>query len=256
MPQSGFHALAAVALADRTRPRHPAWAAGVVLGALLPDIDIALVGILRVTGHDLPALHRGATHSLFAGVMLITAGAMLRSRASLAAWLAALGLGALSHIVLDVFFWFSGVDLLWPLSAGWGWPRLDLWSPVKLPPLLGNADFVWTHLAAWEAIALALYFMLLGRRARRAGTSGRWPRLVRALGLVSWMLFPLYVASGALLDRRGQEFAVYGVWILLLFPAALAATLVLRQSLAAAAVPAAQESAGVVRSSRRSGLLR
>ena len=64
MPQSGFHALVGVALARRSEPGSAAWIAGVVVGAMLPDVDIMVTGILRAAGMEDAGIHRSATHSL------------------------------------------------------------------------------------------------------------------------------------------------------------------------------------------------
>ena len=64
----------------------------------------------------------------------------------------------LTHVVLDLLFWFSGVRLLWPLDGLMGWPALNLWAWLTLPPAAGNPDFIGNELAALEAAAFGLYF--------------------------------------------------------------------------------------------------
>jgi inner membrane protein len=90
--------------------------AAAMVGSLLPDIDHphSFVGRrLRLISVPLAAVvgHRGVTHSIFA-VMAATTSMFLWWGEEWS-WLAALGIGYLSHLLGD---WMtpSGIPLLWP----------------------------------------------------------------------------------------------------------------------------------------------
>jgi hypothetical protein len=48
----------------------------------------------------------------------------------------------LGHVILDLFFWFTGVNLLWPFSGIMGWREVNLWSWLTLPAVAGNPDLI------------------------------------------------------------------------------------------------------------------
>jgi hypothetical protein len=234
MPQSGFHALAGVALARYTKPGHAAWMAGLTVGSLIPDADIVLVGIMRVAGSEGAGIHRSATHSLLVIACLSVIAGLIRLRSRVAgAVVAALALGMLGHVVLDLLFWFTGVNLLWPFSASLGWGEVNLWSWLKLPAVAGNPDLIGNELAALQPAAFALYFGYLRSRADRLHVGGWAVALAKWLARISWILFPVYVATGIVLPGGQQDIVVHASWIPLLFPAAVVLTIVLRRPLAA-----------------------
>ena len=72
------------------------------LGLVLPDIDLANSTASKLAHFSLPLRHRGFTHTVWAILLFLAAGAFL--------WrpLAAIGAGMLVHDLLD-----------WPSQAGW-----------------------------------------------------------------------------------------------------------------------------------------
>ncbi len=122
MPQSGFHGLVGLATARALMGRVPAvaqgaFAFGTVLGAVLPDIDLyPTVVAVKLLGMDVYAVHRSFSHSIFVVLVFALLGwgtaAVPKRR-----WLWwGLAIGCLTHEVLDIFFWFARLDIMWPLS--------------------------------------------------------------------------------------------------------------------------------------------
>src|ERR1051326_154960 len=156
MPQNGFHGLIGLATAKALAKRVPGAAAqpfvaGIVLGSMLPDVDMYPTGIAFLLKRaDLTyVIHRTATHSLLFAFALLLLGLIPRTR-----WLfIGLSLGVCTHILLDTFFWFTQIDMFWPFSRlGTGLPIVNLWSHERLTGLWANFR------EAFESAALALFF--------------------------------------------------------------------------------------------------
>lgn len=122
MPQNGFHGLAGLAVARWAAPRAPAafaevFVPAVVLGAMLPDVDVypAAVAFLRGRGDLTYVSHRTFTHSMLAALLVAFAGAVLRRRSPGSAW-------ACAGLALAPFCWIQTVRLRREL-ARWGRKR-------------------------------------------------------------------------------------------------------------------------------------
>jgi len=159
--------------------------AALILGANMPDIDVFL-------GHapwDPLAIHRGFTHGLFGGVLVmppilagllwlldrwqVKRGAAFRSGLAMHfGWLVALSyIGTLSHPLLDMCTnGGSGIPLFWPLDdERYFFP----WTPIEVSPLgirrffsergleVLTSEIVWVWLPA-----AALYALLRWRSGR------------------------------------------------------------------------------------------
>lgn len=166
MPQPGLHAV--LALASRRIFLAYRWfSLGLVFGALLPDIDsyaqAAAVLLSRMDPLQAEAVyHRTLTHSLLSalGVALlfvllsvVRGGQIVR----IFGFGVATGIAAL-HIVIDIFAWFDGVGILWPLWS------INLWGWLTLPAVVPNL------LRAGNFFAFALYFVYLRDLANRTRT--------------------------------------------------------------------------------------
>jgi membrane-bound metal-dependent hydrolase YbcI (DUF457 family) len=245
MPQNGFHGLAGLAAARWVAPRVPAAAAeivaaSVVLGAMLPDVDVYPAAVATLLGRDdlTYDIHRTFTHSLLAVLLVLGAGAVLRRRSPAAAWACGgLALGMLTHLFLDAFFWFAPLDLFWPFSRLPAdtplLPVIDLWSSVRpLPALFGKPDLLVNLREAWEPGAFALYLLALRRvtqrdepRAPKAQRLARWERW-------GWAGFAVALAGAVTLPHTAVEFFVYALWLLALAPFCWSQTVRLRREIA------------------------
>jgi membrane-bound metal-dependent hydrolase YbcI (DUF457 family) len=191
MPQPGIHAV--LALATRKTFSKKKWfALGLVFGALLPDADgyAQAYGVLfqGMDGHAAEALyHRTLTHSLFfaAGVaLLLYLLSLLRKDNRLAVFGFGLGAGfAVLHTLPDIFIWFDGVGILWPVWSVnlWGWFTMPDW----LSKLMQAGNY-WAFL--W-------YFAYLDSLARKNGIDAnylpklrRWMILQGGLGVILTVL--------------------------------------------------------------------
>ena len=233
MPQNGFHALFGAAVSRRLFPNQTGSVFGFTLGSMLPDADIIPMIVLWLAHQPIHNTHRNITHSLFfaVGAFLLGVGLRYYRRAG-GAFLTALALGTLAHAVFDVFFWFSEVDLLWPLGELRGWPPINIWHWLKLPVIAGNPDLIGNELSACEAVAFALYLGYVYRLAKADGAAGRLLQFTRVTSLAGWVLFPIALATGIFLPKLAQNFLVYGPNILLFFPTACVATIAFRHALA------------------------
>ncbi|ELZ18102.1 metal-dependent hydrolase [Natrinema limicola] len=138
MVATGVHilvGLALVMLMGRSRRPEPYLVAA--LAATVPDSDTFVFQPLVELGYVAGALwsHRGLTHSLLGGIIVVALLAYFGPR-----WAAAIGFG--SHLVLDVFS--GGVQLFAPLDQtlyglSVDWLLLNsLTSAVAVPMILGG----------------------------------------------------------------------------------------------------------------------
>lgn len=145
MVADGVHVLAALALvfslfrAERPEPYLVA-----ALAAAFPDIDTYLFPTLVDWGyvHGPAWTHRGMTHSLFVGVVVVAALSYFGP------WRAA-AVGFLSHVVLDVVT--GGVYLLAPVTSvrygtSVGWLLLNaVISVAAVTVILVGSRYLWTE---------------------------------------------------------------------------------------------------------------
>ncbi len=174
MPQPGLHAILALAT-RKTFSKQKWFALGATFGALLPDADGYAQAFAVLVQKMEPALaeaifHRTLTHSLFfaAGLALVFyLISLARGGESLRNFGFGLAVGiAVLHSFVDIFAWFDGVGLLWPIWS------VNLWSGVELPEIVKNL------LRSGNFIAFALYFGYLATLARRAQSNSDYlPRL-------------------------------------------------------------------------------
>lgn len=100
--------------------------AGLVLGSLFPDIDIAtsyLSNKIKLVSFFTSKLfkHRGYTHSIVGAVsmsmlMYLILGSFDISHSSVRMFSTAFSIGIISHIMLDLMT-YSGVELLYPFNS-------------------------------------------------------------------------------------------------------------------------------------------
>lgn len=238
--QNGFHGafglLAGPPLASGLSLRGPArrtFLTAFVAGNLIPDAD--WVALVMVWLHDRElalAMHRSFTHSLLGAALpalgLGLAGRWIRDRRLVAAGLG-FSLGILAHIALDLFFWFEGVDLLWPLGH-WGLPsRVNLWWWFHTPPLLGRL------LAAADYLAYGVFYALVARRLAATGPVLRMAQALERLQAAMAAATAAAVALALALPDAAFNPIHYGFWAVVAFPTALYYTLTLGHRLDAPA---------------------
>lgn len=235
MPQTGVHALAGLGasplsslMGDRKLAR--AFVFGLVLGNFIPDADFFLVvPVYLFNAKFAPTLHRSVTHSLLTIAAVLLVAALLGGVRREWRWLGfGIGLGMLMHTTLDLFMFFSGVDLLWPLGY-WGIP-----SKVTL---VGKPAAWVDNLVnnAGDYAAFALYFMALRALARKYGTNLDYlPRLGYWIGVLWWLVIP-YALASFFLSTDDHNFIHYGLYTLVFLPLCIYVTFRMRPTLDALA---------------------
>jgi len=191
MPQPGVHAV--LALAARKPFLKRRWfALGMVFGAMIPDADgyAQAFGVLvqKLDAHTAEALyHRTLTHSFFFAAALLVIFWLISVLRRDQRWLT-FGLGlstgvAVLHIFVDIFLWFDGVGLFWPLWS------VNLWSWFTMPEWLSKL------LQAGNYWAFLWYFSYLASLARQSGKDAeylpnfrRWMYLQGGLAVILTVL--------------------------------------------------------------------
>jgi membrane-bound metal-dependent hydrolase YbcI (DUF457 family) len=166
---------------------------GIVVGSLLPDLDNLAVAFATLTQRPTDGLHRTFTHSLFTVAALIVGFYIVELLTGRTKWRnlgLGLGIGVLLHILLDLLIWFNGVAILWPLSS---W--INLWAGVSPPEWFAKL------LLPLEFLFLALFFLLLARRAHAAETNADYQRTLRIWVILQLVLFVVFTPLVYLLDK-------------------------------------------------------
>jgi membrane-bound metal-dependent hydrolase YbcI (DUF457 family) len=230
MPQPGLHAV--LALATRNGfSRQQGFALGLTFGALLPDADgypqAAAIIIGRMDPVEAEAIfHRTLTHSLFfavaVGVVFYILSVLYRSRPlRIFGWGLATGI-AVIHIFVDIFAWFDGVGILWPLWS------INLWSWLALPAIITNL------LRAGNFLAFAAFFAYLAVLARQAKTNtGYLPRL-RLYTYIQLGLGLLFTGLAFIMPATAYNIADGTLFLFWAYPNALWVTWRMQNTIAAA----------------------
>jgi len=222
MAQIGIHGMLAIAI-RKWLPEKVWLILGLVLGSIIPDLDNLAVAFATINKQPTSGLHRTATHSLMAVVLIFIVFYIIGKLARQPRWVNlgwGLGLGVLLHILLDLLVWFNGVAIFWPLPT---W--VNLWA--KVTP------------AAWwmklmdpaELLFLALFFMLLDFSARKRNTDGNYIKTLRIWTVIEAILFVVFtvLAFGTI-----KGFAtIFGVVYLLSIILALGVTIRMRKTIEA-----------------------
>jgi membrane-bound metal-dependent hydrolase YbcI (DUF457 family) len=230
MPQNGFHGLFGLWTARKLAPFAPSgelppFAIGVVIGSMVPDLDMYPTGIAFLFGHSelTYVIHRTATHSLLLALVILAIGLVIRRWR----WICVgLSIGACTHIALDTFFWFTQIDMFWPLSRlDTGLPIVNLWSQEKLSGLWVNFR------EAFEYAAFALLLRSLRQMGTASGTSAQSSRKWE-VGL--WVGFLTALITAFLFRERPalQHYIVSAPYLLLFFPYCLSRVWQLRREIA------------------------
>jgi len=163
MPQMGIHALVGVSL-KKFIPKKENILFGVVIGALLPDVDSLAVGYAMLVGLDSHGLHRTFTHSIItmAGLVLVFyAISKIKDRPATYYLGLGIGIGMLSHALLDLVLWFRGVEFFWPFYG-----EINFWRGYTPPDWWYNK-----FEASLEFGIIALFYIWLRRTAQRYSTN-------------------------------------------------------------------------------------
>lgn len=224
MAQAGIHSIVGMAVRKWTPARK--WLMlGIVLGNLFPDADNIAVAIATLTGGSTEGLHRTFTHSLFfvAAIVIIFYGvAWISKRSDWGNLGLGLGIGVLMHILLDLFIWFNGVEILWPLPS---W--INLWPNVAPPEW-------WDKLMMpIENLFFALFFILLASTAKKRNTDSDYLSKLRIWTWVQGILFVVFMVM--VYTMESGFMTIFGAVYLLSLGLAFGITIRMRETVEALA---------------------
>jgi membrane-bound metal-dependent hydrolase YbcI (DUF457 family) len=222
MPQAGLHAI--VGTATRTWLPHKEWLLlGLVLGNMAPDLDNLVVAYATLAKLPDPAgYHRTFTHSVFTVIALLVLFYLIALVTKNEKWKnfgIGFSVGILMHIVVDLFLWFGGVELLWPIPFEvnfWRWFETPVWLKI----FLDTAEF----------LLFGLYFLLLGSLAQKQHTDGERRRSLTMWAILQFALFILFTLMFFLMGANGLQYTVYGALYLFSMILALVLTIGMRQT--------------------------
>src|SRR5579871_1682039 len=223
MPQNGLHGLVGLWAARASRRAVPSnllppFALGIVLGSMLPDVDMYPVGIATAFGakFDIYAVHRTAAHSLLLILAVLAVGLCIPRRRPGRATALGLSLGFATHALLDIFFWFAPIDLFWPLHDVLPNVRfvdpINLWSAVHLP------GWAISLRDSFEFGAFALYLLALRRVIRAVAVNDDGEAGLLRAEVILWALFLITLATSTVASTKLQQVLVFTPLLLFAMP--------------------------------------
>jgi len=222
LAQAGLHGLIGISLVKATRRdvAEPgtaigakSFAYGFVSGNVLPDIDLAALGVAYLFDPKLALhMHRTATHSILITGLITLLGTLLSTARGGKSYFRGLGLGMALHSLIDIFLWLSGIDILWPLGHFGIRSEINLWTNVKIPPLWNN------FLGAADFLMLALLYMALIRLSRRYETNYGFVPALRGFMVFHYVGFAAYMGLSFFLTRAMFDIALYAVIVVTSLP--------------------------------------
>jgi len=221
MAQAGIHAL--IGIGSCRWAHHRTWLAlGIVLGNVLPDIDILAMAVATIAGWPAEGLHRTFTHSVFtaafvAGISCVVGWANRRPQ-----WKdlgVGLGVGILMHIAVDLVIWFRGVAILWPLPSD-----IDFWRGVDVPGWWKTFEL------PAEFLCFSLLFVTLHQLANSRRTD---QEVLPKLQALAWIQFLLFLALWVVAHTWSQKYRiVHGAFYLPSLGLAIGVIVRMRRTLA------------------------
>ena len=161
MAQVGLHAAIGYKL-RRFIPYEKRLFPSLILGAMLPDLDILAVSVASIFypfNQAEELFHRTFSHSFFTLIfvyLLFSILSEIKKKPVLQSIGKGLTLGMLTHYLVDTVFWFSQIDLLWPLPL----KPINLWlfweAPPKVFQILLVIEFFCFRWYAWFLIVCHL----------------------------------------------------------------------------------------------------
>src|SRR5258706_8003882 len=227
MPQNGIHAIVGTAVARKWMPKKEWLVLGIVLGNMFPDLDNFVVAYATLAKLPEPEhFHRTFTHSVFTIIAMMILFYIIAAVTKNEKWKnfgLGFGAGILMHILLDLVFWFNGVELLWPFSTY----ELNFWSWFVMPGWLK------IFLDTGEFLAFGLYFLLLGSLARQYGTDAEQQSSTKTWVYIEFGLFILFTVLFFMIGTKGLYYTIFGALYLVSIVVAMIMTIRMKQTLEA-----------------------
>ena len=159
MAQAGAHAIIGM-YASRLSFLKRINASAIIIGSLIPDLDIILVAFGKLFTNipdPIHFFHRKGTHSflfvLFIYLLFEIFSEILK-KPELRNWGKGISIGITTHLIVDSFLFLNGVYLLWPIQL-----QFNFWEgyqpPEILPNLLLAIEFLFFRILAWIIIEIS-----------------------------------------------------------------------------------------------------
>ena len=227
MAQAGMHGL--VGMAVRKMAGKKEWLLlGILLGSFVPDMDNVGVAVATLAKLSTAGIHRTMTHSVFFMAAVVIVFYLVGQWRKDVRWTnlgLGLGLGMLLHSLLDLFIWFNGVALFWPLPI---W--INLWAnttpPAWFMKFMDPAEFLF----------FGLYLWTLGLWARKTGTDNEFMKIHRIWLILEAALFVIFTPLTYVMTKG--FLTIFGVFYLLSIFMAFFVTIRMRKTVEAAAAAA------------------
>ena len=223
MPQAGIHGIVGV-IFRRWMPKREWLLLGLVLGNLFPDLDNIAVAVATLTKASTEGLHRTFTHSIFtvtALVIVFYLASLVTKNQKWSNFGMGFGSGILMHIILDLFLWFNGVELFWPIRY-----ELNFWSWFIMPGWLNII------LMTGEFLAFGLFFLLLVSVGNKQKTDEEYLPQLRIYAYAQFALFVLFTVAAFVIGKGFTT--IYGLVYLISLFFAIAITFRMRNTVEAA----------------------
>ena len=157
MAQAGIHALIGLQL-KRLIPHEKGLYPSIIIGSLLPDLDIILVAIFSIFSSiekSTEIFHRTFSHSFFSLIIIYLLFMIVgetKKNTQLKTIGKGIAIGILLHIILDTFLWFHGIHFFWPLPI----TEFNLWKSMHIPVIMRDfilsTEFLFFRIYAWFLI--------------------------------------------------------------------------------------------------------
>jgi hypothetical protein len=223
MAQAGMHGLVGMAVKKMAGKKE--WLLlGILLGSFIPDMDNLGVAIATLTGKSTEGIHRTLTHSVFFVVAVIAVFYLIGQMKKDARWTnlgLGLGLGILLHSLLDLFLWFDGVYLFWPIGG-----EINFWANTTPP-----AWFM-TFMGPAEFLFIGLYLWVLGTWARKTSMDGEFMKTHRVWLILAAALFIIFTPLAYIMTKG--FLTIFGAFYLFSLFMAFFVTIRMRKTVEAA----------------------
>jgi membrane-bound metal-dependent hydrolase YbcI (DUF457 family) len=213
----------------------PQFLFGVMAGSVLPDFDFIPLALVFFFDSTLArTLHRSFSHSLLIPLVLLLVAAafyILRRPAPVRSpvpVLLGIALGMVSHVLLDILFWFGSVNVLWPLNL-FGYPTIvSIWNQVTLP----SVWLLWIS-ADGELLAYAVLYSYYRHLLKRNPSAAQKVNLTPWIG-ITLALFLVFIPLAWVLSVDTYQTIVYGANAAFFAPLCMGITWKLRGELISA----------------------